>query len=202
MKEKKIKKVGQEEIIQAFYEVAKSEGLENASMIKVAKSLEVDPNLILNYFNTREELLARLITFNLERYYKIFKNGSENMNDLDDLIQLIDDLFSRKWHELFDDSVFYSCYALAYRNEKIKKSFKQIHDILRIWLLEALQEAMAKGIIHNLAVTIEDAIQIIFILIEGAYYYLGLVYQSEEYTRKITLYKKQAFNILNIPIEG
>ena len=124
MKEKKIKKVGQEEIIQAFYEVAKSEGLENASMIKVAKSLEVDPNLILNYFNTREELLARLITFNLERYYKIFKNGSENMNDLDDLIQLIDDLFSRKWHELFDDSVFYSCYALAYRNEKIKKSFK------------------------------------------------------------------------------
>ena len=61
---------------------------------------------------------------------------------------------------------------------------------------------MAKGIIHNLAVTIEDAIQIIFILIEGAYYYLGLVYQSEEYTRKITLYKKQAFNILNIPIEG
>ena len=202
MGRKSLKEVRQKEIIQAFYEVAKSEGLENTSIAKVAKFLEINPSLILHYFETKAELLSGLIAFNLDKYYDIYKSGHQGINTLSDLVQLINDLFSRKWNELYDDGVFYSCYALIYRDEQVKKAYKQLHDQLRIWLLEALQEASAKRIIHDLETDIEDTAQIIFALIEGAYYYLGMVYEPEEYAKKVEIYRKQALSILNISAEA
>ena len=201
MGRKSLKEIRQKEIIQAFYHVAKSQGLENTSIAKVAKYLEINPSLILHYFKTKDELLSGLIELNLEKYYHIYQSSHKGINTLEDLIRLINDLFSRKWNELYDDGVFYSCYALIYRDEKIKESYKRLHDQLRTWLLEALQEAVDKEIIDYPNTSIEDTAQIIFALIEGAYYYLGMVYEPQENTKKMEVYRKQALNILGISVE-
>ena len=38
---------------------------------------------------------------------------------------------------------------------------------------------------------------LIFVLVDGAYYYLCLVSDKEEYKQKLELYKKQAMSLLN-----
>src|SRR5882762_5365027 len=109
-----LKDTRQKEIILAFYTVAKKIGLENASIAKVADHMDINPSLIVHYFKTREALFSGLIAFILEQYSGIYKTNGQDYSSASELKQLIDNLFSRKWNKLFDDSVFYSCYALIY----------------------------------------------------------------------------------------
>ncbi len=191
-----LKETRQKEIILAFYTVAKKIGLENASIAKVADHMDINPSLIVHYFKTREELFSGLIRFILERYSDIYKTNGQDYRRAADLRKLIDNLFSRKWDKLFDDSVFYSCYALTYRDKKIRRAFKALHDSLRTLLTDALQKAGQNGVISIR--NKEEMTEIIFALIEGAYYYLGMVDSKKDYTRKLNALKKQAQILLGI----
>ena len=143
-----LKDTRQKEIILAFYTVAKKIGLENASIAKVADHMDINPSLIVHYFKTREALFSGLIDFILEQYSGIYKTNGQDYTNARELKQLIDNLFSRKWNKLFDDSVFYSCYALIYRDKKIRSAFKALHDSLRKLLTDALQKANKNGVIN------------------------------------------------------
>lgn len=197
MGRKSLKDTRQKEIVKAFYAVAKKEGLEKTSIAKVAKHLKINPSLVIHYFKSKFELEVALVEFILEKYLNIYKSNGE-ITTRDQLLELIDKLFSRKWNRLFDDGVFYSIYALVYRNKKFKAKFKELHDKLRIILNLALVEAKKNGIID-----INDTnryTEIIFALLEGAYYYLGLVEDKEEYKRKADYYKEEVIRILKITV--
>ena len=191
-----LKDVRQKEIILAFYTVAKKIGLENASLAKVADHMDINPSLIAHYFKTREALFAGLIGFTLDRYRDIYNIDGKNYTSRGQLKKLVNNLFSRKWDKLVDDGVFYSCYAFTYRDRRIRKDFRALHDSLRNMLIEALRKAKKNGVI-----TISNerqAAEIIFALVEGAYYYLGMVDSKADYNRKIRVYKKQAWLLLGI----
>lgn len=167
------------EIIQSFYEVAKDIGLENASIAKVAESMGISNGLVMHYFNTKEELLLGLNEYILQQHLNVLIE--ENLGAIrtrQDLEGLIHNLFSRKWNQYFDDGVFYSCYAMIYRNKAINNSFKQyllkLHDVLR----EELNQARINGIISN--TNIDELTEIIFALIDGSYYYMGMFEQGKE----------------------
>lgn len=191
-----LKDVRQKEIIFAFYTVAKQIGLENASLAKVADHMGINPSLIAHYFKTREALFAGLIGFTLDRYRDIYNIDGKDYTSRGQLKKLVDNLFSRKWDKLVDDGVFYSCYAFTYRDRRIRRDFRALHDSLRNMLIEALRKAKKNGVI-----TISNERQtaeIIFALVEGAYYYLGMVDSKADYNRKIRVYKKQAWLLLGI----
>jgi len=185
-----LKDTRQKEIILAFYTVAKKIGLENASIAKVADHMDINPSLIVHYFKTREALFSGLIDFILEQYSDIYKTNGQDYTHARELKQLIDNLFSRKWNKLFDDSVFYSCYALVYRDKKIRSAFKALHESLRKLLTDALQKANKNGVINIR--NEKETVEIIFALMEGAYYYLGMVDSKTDYTRKLNMLKKHA----------
>ncbi|SHH73117.1 transcriptional regulator, TetR family [Chryseolinea serpens] len=185
-----LKDTRQKEIILAFYTVAKKIGLENASIAKVADHMDINPSLIVHYFKTREALFSGLIDFILEQYSDIYKTNGQDYTNARELKQLIDNLFSRKWNKLFDDSVFYSCYALVYRDKKIRSAFKALHESLRKLLTDALQKANKNGVINIR--NEKETVEIIFALMEGAYYYLGMVDSKTDYTRKLNMLKKHA----------
>lgn len=187
----------QQEIIQAFYEVAKKTGVENASIAKVADYMGINPSLVVHYFKTRETLLEGLVRFILERYKDVYKVNGDDYNSRKDLITLIDNLYSRKWNRLFDDGVFYSCYALTYRNKSFRHVFKVLHDSLRRLLVDALRRAKKNGVI-NLANERETA-EIIFALMEGAYYYLGMIDSKAERDRRMNALKRKAMEIVGLP---
>lgn len=161
------------EIIIAFYEVAKENGLENASIAKVADRMGISNGLVMHYFNTKDELLIGLNEYILERHLHVVTTGnSDTITTWDDLVTLIHNLFSRQWNQYFDDGVFYSCYALIYRNKAFNKSFKEYLLRLHAVLLENLEEAYSHGVISN--GNLPELTEIIFALIDGSYYYLGM----------------------------
>ncbi|WP_150451610.1 TetR family transcriptional regulator [Arenibacter lacus] len=194
MGRKSLKEVRQKEIIAAFYNVSKREGLENASLAKVAKEMGINTSLILHYFGSKEELIYGLIDFIMDRYSVLYNTKSEVNSKESHLKEIVNNLFSREWNDLVDDGVFYGCFTLVFRNEKIKAAYKELHDELRILLTKAIQEAKDAG-----EVDVEnprEAADIIFILVEGAYYYLSLVDIDADYQRKLEKYKNAAIEIL------
>ncbi len=195
MGRKSLKEVRQKEIVKAFYSVSKKEGLENTSIAKVAGHLRVNPSLIIHYFKSKDELILALIDFILERYRRIYKDKNSIISR-EKLIEQIDMLFSRKWNSLFDDGVFYSCYALTYRNEKIKNRFREIHEELRLIFANTLENARKNNVIKD--VNIKEATDLIFTMVDGVYYYCGILNNKKEADRLLELCKNKVITLLNI----
>lgn len=185
------------EIIQSFYRIAKKIGLENTSIAKVAEEMQISSGLVMHYFKTRDELLIGLNEYILERHLNMV-NAIEYgvMDNRKSLENFITDLFSRKWNKYFDDGVFYSCYALIYRKEDFNTSFRKylekLHQVLQIKLLEAKN----LGVIYN--DNIPEITEVIFALIDGSYYYLGMFNQKDQtYEQQEKLYIKYAIKLLD-----
>ena len=196
MGRKSLKSERQKEIIEAFYKVAQREGLENASLVKVAKEIDVNSSLISHYFGSKEDLIFGLINYILEKYKFIYTSASDGEKGENRLGKLIDNLFSKKWGELIDDGVFYSCFTLVFRDEKIKAAYKELHDHLRALLTQVIEESNKKG--ETAVESPKETADLIFVLVEGAYYYLSLYEINEEYYGKLNLYRQTAFDLLKI----
>ena len=196
MGRKSLKTVRQKGIIKAFYKVARKEGLENASIAKVAEAMQVNPSLIMHYFKTKQDLIHGLIEYILERYRLIYTPENGSIDSKQKLKKNIDNFFSRKWDRLFDDSVFYSSYSLIFREKTIKAHYKALHDHLREILADTLMQAKENGV-----VTIDDVektADVVFVFVEGSYYYLSMVQDKKEYTKRINYYKQTVYTLLNI----
>lgn len=196
MGRKSLKEPRQREIIKAFYKVAKKEGLENASIAKTAEVININPSLVMHYFKTKEHLVYGLIEYILDKYLLIYNIPPEYAgHPKKALLKIIDNIFSSKWNTLFDDSVSYSCYSLAFRDKIIKEKYKNLLDALREKLRQLIQDGKDMRIL-----AVEDpalTADIIFVLVDGAYYYLSLVSDKGEYQRKLMQYKRQAVAHLN-----
>jgi AcrR family transcriptional regulator len=191
-----IKELRKQEIIEVFYGVAASEGLENTSIAKIAAEMECNPSLIIHYFKTKEDLIYGLIDFILERYYRIFKVDAADITSKKDLMDILERLFSRTWNDLIDDGVFYSCYALTFKNDRIKKKFKLLHQKLRKKLTEILKHCRENGLIKTRK--LQQKTEIFFVILEGAYYYSSLIRNEQEYQEQMEVYKKTAFSVLDL----
>ena len=196
MGRKSLKPLRQKGIIKAFYKVSVKEGLENASIAKVAAVLKVNPSLVIHYFSTKQDLIHGLIEYILERYRLLYNPESSTQNPRERLTKIIRNLFSRKWNKLFDDGVFYSSYALIFRDKKVKAHYKKLHDDLRKLLKDALQEAKDNGVINT--ADVETTANLIFIFVEGAYYYLSMVSDKAEYQGLIESYEQTILSMLGL----
>lgn len=196
MGRKSIKESRQKEIIEAFYAIAKKEGLENASIAKTAAHININPSLVIHYFKTKESLVYGLIEYILDRWLLIYKTpAAYHADPQQQLLKVIDNIFSHKWNTLFDDSVSYSCYSLAFRDKEVKEKYKLLLDTLRSNLREMIEACNYQGVLAA-----KDPAMIadtIFVLVDGAYYYLSLVSNKEEYKRKLAQYKQLALQQLN-----
>ncbi|NRF41339.1 TetR family transcriptional regulator [Pedobacter foliorum] len=196
MGRKSLKEARQLEIIKIFYKVAKTEGYENTSIAKIAKVMDINPSLIIHYFETKEDLTYGLIDYILERYLLIYTIKNKDQVTLSDLKKTIEMLFSKKWNLLFDDGLFYTFYALAFREKKIKAKYKTILDSLRFALTSMIEQCNQKDLIK-----VEDAkaaADLIFVLVDGAYFYLSLESDKKAYAERLDYYKSKAYQILGV----
>jgi AcrR family transcriptional regulator len=196
MGRKSLKGTRQLEIIKVFYKVAKKEGYENTSIAKIAKVMDINPSLIIHYFETKEDLTYGLIDYILERYLLIYTIKQKDAVTMADLQRTIEMLFSKKWNLLFDDGLFYTFYALAFREKRIKEKYKTILDSLRLGLANLIEQCNEKQLID-----IKDpqtTADLIFVLVDGAYFYLSLESDNKAYTERLDYYKNRAFQILGI----
>ncbi|WP_316821318.1 TetR family transcriptional regulator [Pedobacter gandavensis] len=194
MGRKSLKETRQLEIIKIFYKVAKKEGYENTSIAKIAKVMDINPSLIIHYFQTKEELTYALIDYILDRYLLIYTIKSKDGAGLADLHKTIEMLFSKKWNSLFDDGLFYTFYAMAFREKKIKEKYKTILDALRLGLTTMIEECHQKKLIK--VADAKVAADLIFVLVDGVYFYLSLESDKKAYAEKLDYYKSKAYFIL------
>ena len=197
MGRKNISEQRRKEIIIAFYEVSRQLGLENASIAKLAQHMDISKGLVLHYFENREELLIGLNEYILEQHLNVMISEDIGvMNTKEHLVLFIENLFTRAWNSYFDDGVFYSCYALIYRVPEFKNSFKSYLLELHQVLYQRLLEAKSYGVINN--TNLKEVTEVIFALIDGAYYYLGMFEESEaRYKKQVAIYTKYSLEFLN-----
>ncbi len=197
MGRKSLKEARQKEIIKVFYKLAKKEGLENTSIAKIAKEMDINPSLIIHYFQTREDLTYGLIDYILDKYQLIYKvSPKKPVDSRAALIEIINNIFSKKWNTLFDDGLFYSCYSLTFREPKIADMYKKLLDSLRQSLKGYIEQCKLEG--HVDVQDAHDVADNIFVLVDGAYFYLSLVTDKAEYEEKLKKYKEQAIKMLNL----
>lgn len=195
MGRKSLKETRQLEIIKIFYKVAKKEGYENTSIAKIAKVMDINPSLIIHYFQTKEELTYALIDYILDRYLLIYTIKNKKEVTLEDLHKTIEMLFSKKWNLLFDDGLFYTFYALAFREKKIKAKYKTILDSLRLALAGMIEQCHHKQLVQ--VPDAKTAADLIFVLVDGAYFYLSLESDKKAYAERLDYYKSKAYYILS-----
>lgn len=196
MGRKSLKKNRQKEIIKVFYRVAKQEGLENASIAKTAKAMDINPSLIMYYFTTKEDLIYGLIDYIMDKYLLIYRvNPTTEKDPKSALLGVIDNIFSKKWNTLFDDGVSYSCYSLTFRDKRIKRKYKLLLDTLRKTLEDLIVSCNKRKIIKVADPTLTA--DLIFVLVDGTYYYLSLVEDKKEYESRLKQYKHRAIQLLH-----
>ncbi|MEM6844062.1 MAG: TetR family transcriptional regulator [Bacteroidota bacterium] len=197
MGRKSLKEDRQKEIIEAFYKVAQQEGVENTSFAKIAKELDITPSLLVHYFNTKEELLLGLIDFIVERYQHIYQlKARKQVSALDHLLAILDNIFSRKWNSLVDDGVFYSCFAVIFRDTRVRSRFKEMTLLLRQWLADAIQDCVDE---RELEVeNVSQVADLIFVISDGAYYFLSMIDDPIEHEERLATYHQQALRLLNL----
>jgi AcrR family transcriptional regulator len=129
------------EIMKSFYEVLADEGLQEASMAKIARRMGVQPSLLIHYYSTKEEMIDGLVGFITKRYEETFFPKLDGIHDHEQRLDLIlDMIFGLEWFRLVDNGAFYACYYLSFRNEKVKRHFRQMYLRLREVLVEEIRK--------------------------------------------------------------
>jgi AcrR family transcriptional regulator len=191
------KEIRQKEIIEAYYKVAKLEGLENTSIAKIAKETGINPSLIIHYFQTKEDLTKGLIEYILDKYSEIYHvPSSRKATRLTRLKFVIDSLISKKWGGLVDNGLYFSGYALVFRDPVVKEQYKALQDQLRNILTALIQDC-----IDHDEVIVEDAhtaAQLIYMMVDGAYFYLSLINNKKEFEQKLLLFRQHAYQFMGI----
>jgi AcrR family transcriptional regulator len=149
------------EMLAAYYEVLQDEGLQGASVGKIAKRLDVHPSLIIHYFGTKEQMTIELVDHLLAVYYETYGDKLAAIEDpLERLLAILDTFFSLRYQQLLDASVFYACFYLSLRHPKVRQAFAELHEA-ELRLVEAaitdcmVVGYMAPGDAHELAVAVK-----------------------------------------------
>lgn len=154
------------EILESYYQVLIEEGLEGASIGKIADRLNIHPSLIIHYFKTKERMKLALVDLLVEKY-----NAPEflSLTHIEDnearFHALMDTLFSFEWSRTVDPGVHFGFYYLSFRSEAIQERFREMFKSLREHLKEQMAYFSSKNIIdvHDP----EKAADIIVTLMEG-----------------------------------
>jgi len=137
------------DILESYYQVLIAEGLEGASIGKVANQTGIHPSLIIHYFKTKENMKLELVDLLIEKY------ESPTMLDVDHIEDdeahfnaLMDIIFSLKWSRTVEPSVHFAFYYLSLRDERILDRFKVMFKWLRDYLCHKLDYFNAKGVVR------------------------------------------------------
>jgi len=136
------------EILDNFYTVLAEEGLEGASIAKVAGRMGINPSLVIHYFSTKEEMVVALVDRVLEMYEQTFIPQLSGIEDPQDRMEAAaDTFFGSDWAQLVDHGVFYACYSLSFRNQRVRQSLQRMYSRLRELLMAEMGDLMEKGVI-------------------------------------------------------
>ena len=195
-----ISHVRKPEILEHVYAVLKVEGILNTSLAKIANHMGVNSSLLIHYFKTKDNMMAELVDSLAERYANYFEGNRKALMDVQDptirLDTLLDLLFDPDWESVVDASVFWGCFYLGYRNEKIKERFKKMYEGFMKAIAKEIRERRKR---ENLDIVDSGKAAIAIIaLIDGYAFYNSAVDREHPNPEELKYLKGVAKKILGI----
>jgi AcrR family transcriptional regulator len=186
------------EMLAAYYDVLLEEGLQGASVAKIARRIDVPSSLLIHYFGTKEQMTIELVDYLLERFHDSFVVSVEGIDDpLERLHAVIDSLFSVEYHRLLDDRAFYALFYLSLTHPTVRHAFTRVYEESLALVEETLAECMDNGIVaeddaHELAVTVKA-------LEEGYAFLIGGGANEEAKAEIGSTLRQRALQLLGLP---
>jgi AcrR family transcriptional regulator len=190
-----ISEIRKPEILRHFYEVLTEEGLEGASLQKVAEHMGVNKGLLLHYFNTKNELVEALVKDMTEIYEKTYEPLLAKITDHEERMNaILDALFDVNWGKHIERRAYYACFYLGFGNTEIKNQFRDMFVRLKKYLTGQFKIFARAGIIK-----VEDpeklAISVIS-LAEGLAFYQTIMGTDSKVKDVAVTLKQTALNML------
>jgi AcrR family transcriptional regulator len=188
------------EMLAAYYQVLKDEGLQGASIAKIAKRIDAPPSLLIHYFGTKEQMTIELVDYLLDEYRHGYGDKLAAIADpRERLVAVLDTFFDAEYHQLLDDSVFYACFYVSLRHPAVRKSYATLYEASLELVESTIADCMAVGIVagddaHELAVTIKA-------LEEGYAFLIGGGADEAAKAEIGAALKKRAAQLLGLPAE-
>lgn len=150
------------EMLAAYYQVLKDEGLQGASIAKIARLIDAPPSLLIHYFGTKEQMTIELVDYLLEEYRHGYGDKLAAIAEpRERLTAILDTFFDPEYHhQLLDDSVFYACFYVSLRHPAVRRSFATLYEASLELVENTIAGCMAAGEMtdgdaHELAVTVK-----------------------------------------------
>ncbi|PIE60983.1 MAG: TetR family transcriptional regulator [Desulfobacterales bacterium] len=122
MGRKSISHIRKPEILKHTYQVVQEEGFKGMTIGKIAKRMGVNSGLLIHYFKSKEGLILEMVDF---LYASSMNQYKKELKDLDAPLErmetLLDILFDTSGKRPQRDGVYWSCYAMGFRDEKIRE---------------------------------------------------------------------------------
>ena len=180
------------DILRHTYRIVAEEGLAGMSINKIARRMNANPGIVMHYFENKEGLILALVEYMLERAETIYDSVFEKYEDPRQYFEDCAEYFFQN-HENppARQSVFWSCYALSFRNEKVKDGIQRMYQRfverlikgLELWEYHGLAEVDNK----------EDVANIMLTLIEGFGYFRMTMGEQHPNIGEVSLFFKQKF---------
>ncbi len=148
LKKRQNAEVRKPDIVRNFYQVILEEGIEGASIGKVAKRMNIHPSLIIHYFQNKENLIIALVDYAIHEagviYQKLIIPTDDPERRLRNLIEIF---FSDEWYHMSDIGTDFSILALACRDDGARTRIRNMYGLLEKLIMREIEPVIEAGII-------------------------------------------------------
>ncbi len=166
MKKRQKAELRKPDILKNYYEVILEEGVEGASIAKVAKRMDIHPSLIIHYFDNKDNMTVGLVDHISKNYRELFMKLRIETDDPEKRFERLIDIFcSDEWYNNTDISGDFSVIAVSFRNTNVFSSVQLLYREFIDLIVKELEVIIESGLLK-----ISDsqrAAQLIVSMIEG-----------------------------------
>ncbi len=146
MKKRQNAELRKPDILKHYYQVILKEGIEGASIAKVAKRMKINPSLIIHYFATKDNMTVALVDYMSKIYNNLFMEMKIETDDPNKRIDRLVEIFcSDEWYRNTDISGDFSIFSISFRNKKVFRHVQNMYlDFIKL-IKKELELASATG---------------------------------------------------------
>ena len=146
MKKRQNAELRRPDILKNYYQVILKEGIEGASIAKVAKRMKINPSLIIHYFTTKDNMTVALVDYMSKIYNKLFMEMKIETDDPQKRLDRLVEIFcSDEWYNNTDISGDFSMISLSFRNKKVFRHLQNMYNEFIKLIVRELETISARG---------------------------------------------------------
>lgn len=167
------------EILRAFSSLIAEQGLEKASIAKVAGKAGIHPSLVIHYFGTRQGLILALVDQIVKDYARLFAEMPTTGTADERLTTLLETLWGDAWETTLDRAVFFAILTLATHDDEVRQKLSWLYGQFRTRLEHELRS------IHDQdGLSLTDpagGAEILMTMLEGSLYFRPFICGPEQH---------------------